>query len=99
MAQRFNPNQFALFKSIDNILWSKWDPIGINSVDAARDEYYSYLFPLMTMVINGENEDKIANYLYKCEINDMGLEGNIRHCRAIAALILISKPNAIRKEI
>lgn len=99
MAQRFNPNQFALFKSIDNILWSKWDPIGINSVDAARDEYYSYLFPLMNMVINGENEDEIADYLYKCETIDMGLKGNIRHCKAIAALILVSKPQVVRNGI
>ncbi len=88
MAQRFNPNQFALFKYIDDILWTKWDPVGINSIQAARDEYYSYLFPLMNMVINGEKEDKIADYLYKCETIDMGLIGNIRHCKAIAALIL-----------
>ena len=43
MGKRFPPHQLGLYKRIDEILWEDWDPIGVNDVEEARDEYQSYL--------------------------------------------------------
>lgn len=91
MGQRFQSDQFALYKRIDEILWFDWDPIGINAIDAARDEYYSYLFPLMNMVLDGTNREQVATYLYECETVNMGMVGNKSHCEYVAGLICEAK--------
>ena len=42
-----------LYKSIDEILWNDWDPIGVNDFgDDARDEYYGYLPQVYQLKIN-----------------------------------------------
>lgn len=31
--------QILIYKRIDEILWFDWDPIGVNQIEEARDEY------------------------------------------------------------
>lgn len=87
MGQRLSPEQQTLYQLIDDILWTEWDPVGINSVEAARDEYYSYLFPLMNLLIQGADENRISSFLYQCETIDLGMEGSKPHCDEVAKRI------------
>jgi hypothetical protein len=32
-----------IFRSIDHILWTDWDPGGLNDLQMCRDEYRSYV--------------------------------------------------------
>lgn len=87
MGQRLSPEQQTLYKLVDNILWTEWDPVGINTVEAARDEYYNYLFPLMTLLLQGADEHRISVFLYQCETMDLGMKGCKHHCDEIAKRI------------
>ena len=48
---------------IRQLLWEKWDPIGINSEPGACDEYDAYAEDVYTLVRNGRGIDEIADYL------------------------------------
>jgi len=43
MGQKLPPKQLELYKRIDEILFYRWDPIGVSDGAWARDEYQSYL--------------------------------------------------------
>ena len=79
--------QLPIYKAIDEILWNDWDPIGVNDC-APRDEYQSYLPEIFRLKIEGGNAEVIANKLLYFEMERMGLDGDIKHCRTIAAKIL-----------
>ncbi len=70
------------------MLWTDWDPIGINDAPEARDEYQSYLPQIHEFKINKVYLETIANCLLKIEIESMGLPGNIDNCRKVAHQIL-----------
>jgi hypothetical protein len=80
--------QKVLYKILDEILWSEWDPIGINKYEEARDEYYSYLPEVFRLKINNADKEDIAQFLFKVETQNMGLFGNIEHCRKVAEKII-----------
>jgi len=42
--KKMTPKQKEIYKQIDLILWPDWDPIGINDIESARDEYYNYSY-------------------------------------------------------
>jgi hypothetical protein len=77
----------VLFK-IDEILWFDWDPICVNDVEEARNEYQSYTPQIFSLKINGAEKEAISKYLYKIETENMGLVGNIDKCLEIADKIL-----------
>jgi len=37
------PGKSKIHKLIDEILWKDWDPIGVNDIPSARDEYQRWL--------------------------------------------------------
>lgn len=79
--------QRELYKSIDEILWNDWDPIGVND-NAPRDEYQSYTPTIFSLKINGVETETIAKKLYEIETITMGVLGSIDHCRQIADKIV-----------
>lgn len=83
--------QKQLYKRIDEILWSDWDPIGVNDIDSVRDEYQSYTPHIFSLTIQGADKTEIAEHLHKLETINMGLSGNIQHCEKIAQKILEAK--------
>ena len=83
-----NNDQIEDYKEIDKILWQKWDPIGINDCDEARDEYYSYLPGIFKLKAEQADQETLAQYLFKLETENMGLGGNLENCRLVAELIL-----------
>lgn len=86
MAQ-LTDKQKQLYNLIDEILWNEWDPIGVNDIPDARDEYQSYTPSIFSMVLRKVNVEEIANKLYEIETGRMALRGNIDNCLRIAKTI------------
>lgn len=80
--------QKITFKRIDDILWFDWDPIGVNDIEDARDEYQSYTPEIFELKIKGADRSSIANRLNEIAVDRMGLLGNIEHCIKIADRIV-----------
>jgi len=80
--------QKAVYESIDEILWTQWDPIGVNDVEDVRDEYESYTPTIFNLRIYGADKETIANKLFEIETKTMGVLGNIEHCRTVAEHIV-----------
>ena len=75
-----------LYQAIDEILWTDWDPIGINEV-APSDEYQSYTPAILNLKIKGADCETITNRLHDIEINTIGVLGNLDRCRKVAEKI------------
>ncbi len=82
------PQQMELYKRIDEVLFYKWDPIGISDGDWPRDEYQSYLPQVFKLALENESPQPIANYLSVITTDNMGLSEVKSHDMAIAKLIL-----------
>jgi hypothetical protein len=76
-----------LYETIDLILLNDWNPIGINEI-APRDEYQSYTPKIFKLKTNGADKETIAWALHEIETINIGLVGNIEHCRHIADKII-----------
>lgn len=79
-----------LYQTIDEILWNEWDPIGINGV-TPRDKYRDYTPTIFGLKKRGADKEVLAQKLFELETKNMGLAGNIEHCRQIADKIIILK--------
>ena len=82
--------QKKLYKSIHNILWDDWDPIGLND-SAAKDEYQTYTPQIFTLTINNADLETIAQHLFQVEQERMGLDGSLERCRKVAGKIIDAK--------
>ncbi len=83
------PEYKDLYKAIDEILWNDWDPLGVNDIEEARDEYRSYALQICGLKINGADQDIIAQKLFDFAINEMGLYGrSMEKCRQVAGEII-----------
>jgi hypothetical protein len=56
------------------ILIEEWDPIGVQDVPEAQDEYDNYLGPIARRLQEGAASGDIAAYLTRIEEDFMGLE-------------------------
>ncbi|MEP4548151.1 MAG: hypothetical protein ABJ000_18360 [Saccharospirillum sp.] len=88
MGKKLPPEQLELYKRIDEILFYKWDPIGISDGGWARDEYQSYLPRVFRMALEYRSPDKIAKYMTIVATQSMGLSEAKGHDLTIAKLIL-----------
>ena len=50
-------------QQIDRILWEVWDPIGVNQISPARDEYSGYVFVVFQLLTSGASVEEIAQHL------------------------------------
>ena len=73
-----------LHKKIFETLLKEWDPIGIQDISEAQDEYDAYVSPVYQLLISGKSESKIFEYLWWIETKHMGLSGNRHQTTAIA---------------
>lgn len=88
METKFEENKLNFYKKIDTILWQKWDPIGVNEIESARDEYYGYIPEIYNLKITNASKNEIAEHLNKIATINLGLFENLKHCEEIAELIL-----------
>ncbi len=84
MRKRLPPGQLELYNRLDEILWTDWDPIGVNDVEQARDEYYGYLPHLLRLVLDGAPATQIATYLHGIATKQMGLSSTLSDHVAVA---------------
>jgi len=56
-----------LVAEVDRILWEDWDPIGVNEIPEARDEYSSYVPAVVRLVQSGADESQISRHLQTIE--------------------------------
>ena len=56
-----------------SLLMAEWDPIGVEGVPQARDEYDSYLGPLAEKLRKGAGASAVDDYLTWIQTERMGL--------------------------
>lgn len=71
--------------AIRDILLLEWDPIGVNEIDEARDEYDSYVPVVCQLIVRGASTLQLFDYLWWLETEHMGLPGRREHTMTIAA--------------
>ncbi len=74
----------ALYVKVGTILLKEWDPIGIQNIPEAQDEYNAYIFSICELLISGKSENEIFNCLWWIETEHMGLPGNKQHTKIIS---------------
>ncbi len=60
-------------ESIRGILLHDWDPIGVQQVPEAQDEYDSYVGGVYRLLASGSSAQEIADHLWRIENETMGL--------------------------
>ena len=85
---RFKPDE--LERRVDEVLFYKWDPIGINHYVTTRAEYRSYVSTILQAVNSGDLV-KLVGRLEELEKNSMGLEVEESNAKEIAELLLSHK--------
>lgn len=88
MGSKLSPKDQALYSAVDEVLHYIWDPIGISGVPHARDEYYSYLPHVFSLLRNGESDENISVYLGEIVTERMGLSANPQHDREVASVLV-----------
>ncbi len=77
-------NLKLLYEKISLVLLREWDPIGIQDIPEAQDEYNDYISPICELLVSGKSEHEIFSYLWWVETERMGLSGDKRHTKVIA---------------
>lgn len=85
---RFTPDE--LERRVDEVLFYKWDPIGINHYVSARSEYRSYVNRILQELRNGDLKSLVAQ-LENIQINSMELGLEESNAQEIAELLLSHK--------
>lgn len=63
MGKKLPPGQMEFYRRIDEILYYKWDPVGVSDSAWARDEYQSYLPVIFKQAMGGCSSLEIAKQL------------------------------------
>ena len=58
-------------RAIRTVLLEDWDPCFVRDTPEAQDEYDSYVLQLYGMLRNGTSEERVAEYLYRVETEQM----------------------------
>lgn len=59
---------------VRELFWKEWDPIGINTASAAKDEYDRYADKAYVMLMDeNRSAQEIADYLYRISTEYIGL--------------------------
>lgn len=77
-----------IFRAIDKILWTDWDPIGVNDLQICRDEYRSYVPSIYKLKLAGGDRETIASRLFEIAQREMGISSPMEACRQVAEKII-----------
>jgi hypothetical protein len=70
------------------ILLADWDPIGVNGIPEARDEYDGYLGAVANRLRDGANAREVAEYLADVQSDRMGLPATPEQLDRVAERIV-----------
>jgi hypothetical protein len=73
-----------LHKKIKDVLLQDWDPIGVQAIPEAQDEYDSYVSTIYAMMISRKPINEVFEYLLWIETEHMGLTVDRQRTQAIA---------------
>ena len=88
MIKRMTEEEQKFFTRVDEILFYKWDPIGISEENWPRDEYQSYTPQVFRIALESSSPEPIADYLNKIATERMGLSSAKEHDLKIAKIII-----------
>jgi len=74
--------------AIRDALLKEWDPIGINAIAEAQDEYDAYVWTVYKLLIEGKQKNDILDYLWWLETEHMGLTGDRQATERFAERLL-----------
>ena len=97
--RRLSLEKREFFTRIDEILFYKWDPIGISDTDWERDEYHPYIPKLFKIALENDQPAPLAAYLSSVVEERLDLKANRAHNLAIAELILAVKERCLLPEV
>jgi hypothetical protein len=60
-------------EKIRPVLMEEWDPIGVDDVPEAADEYDGYIGGIYALLRDGASDERIAEHLSEIETKTMGL--------------------------
>lgn len=78
----------SLQRKVAKTLLKNWDPIGIQDIPEAQDEYDSYAYPVVRLLTSGKSEREVFDHLWRIETEHMGLFGDKQKTEAIAKMLL-----------
>lgn len=78
----------SLQSKIKDVLIKEWDPIGVQGMPEAQDEYDAYVAGIYKLLISKKTENEIFEYLWWVETEHMGLIGDQQRTRLIARSLL-----------
>jgi hypothetical protein len=67
-----------ILESIRRVLLEEWDPIGVNDVAEAQDEYDSYIGGVHRLLASGASADQVEAHLRHLETVTMGISDHNR---------------------
>ena len=70
---RRQPTAAELTTMVRVALWRDWDPIGVNNISDADDEYDSYVGSICSLLLSGADAHQIRQHLSRIETEYMGL--------------------------
>jgi len=74
----------TLLNRVRVALLTEWDPIGIQEIPEARDEYDSYAPGICELLMRNETSGSVFDYLWQLETDHMGLTGDQVRTHAFA---------------
>lgn len=78
----------ALHQKIKSVLMQDWDPIGVQAIPEAEDEYDSYVPTLYSMLISRKPVSEVFEYLVWLETEHMGLTVDRQRTLSIAEKLI-----------
>jgi hypothetical protein len=81
------PKMAASIRSIHAVLLNDWDPIGVQGVPDAENEYDGYSLPIYKILQERRSEAALLDYL-KWMLQRMGLTTSESNLRSVAGKLL-----------
>lgn len=92
---RIERNDLRAFLAIvDRLVWEEWDPIGVNDVEAARDEYEAYIGGIANVVNTATSSKDVFEHLWQLETEQFGLVGHRMQTEAFAERLFALREDA-----
>lgn len=80
----------AVFRRVDEVLHSIWDPIGVREIPQARDEYQSYVPKVAGFLLEHKKKAELEDYLHWLATEHMGLSDTAEgraHTKAVIKIL------------
>jgi len=91
VGRKLTQEQKALYRRVDEIVFYRWDPLGISDSDWPRDEYETYVPRIFGAVIGNDSPEPIAALLGSIQMEFLGLCQSQQRNLAVAEQMLSIK--------